>query len=150
MNQEYLKNVTKSNFEKTVKKNLQDRDAKFFYEPMGIPYVIEGRYKPDFVISKNGKKPKTLEELEDCIIIETKGYFRLNDMRKMLGVKKKNPTLDIRFVFMSDSFVYRRRPHVKRRSKGSTDMRYSDWCTKHGFKYAFGEVPKEWLDEVIS
>lgn len=34
-------------------------------------------------------------------------------------------------------------PGAKR--KDGTKMTQSEWCKKHGFKYAIGEVPKEWI-----
>jgi hypothetical protein len=45
----------------------------------------------------------------------------------MAAVKKCNPTLDIRFLFM--------------RYK-EADVR---WCKKYGFPYAIGTMPDEWL-----
>lgn len=114
----------RSNYEGRIKKNLEKDNVKFQYEPVRIPYCIEHTYKPDFVLDNN-------------IMVEAKGLFESKDRTKHLAVKKQHPHLDIRFLFMQDN---------KLRKGGKT--RYSDWCTKHGFKYAFGDkVPLEWINE---
>ena len=95
------------------------------YETSVLPYTIRKHYIPDFTcIFPNGR----------VIFIEAKGWFRPEDRTKMLAVKEANPHLDIRMVFPSNN---------KLNSKSKT--RYSDWCTKHGFMYCIGEIPKEWF-----
>lgn len=80
-------------------------------------YTYSGHYTPDFVLTtKLGK-----------IYIEAKGYFRPEDKRKIVAVKRCNPHLDIRLVFYS---------HNK------TNVR---WAEKYGFPYAIQDIPKEWL-----
>lgn len=82
-------------------------------------------YVPDFIVVKpNGHK----------IYIEVKGYFRSEDRTKMLAVKANNPTLDIRMLFDNDN-------KLNKKSKS----RYSDWCKKHGYIYAFKTVPRSWI-----
>ena len=81
-------------------------------------------YTPDF-------------ELDNGIIIETKGIFNAADRRKHLEIQRQHPKLDIRFVFSnSNSRLY----------KGSKS-RYSDWCNKYGFKWSHRLIPKVWLLE---
>lgn len=108
---------TRNKFEARIEAQLKKSKVKFKYETEKIPYVIAGHYIPDFIIdTKLGK-----------IYIETKGHFRPEAKRKMVAVKKMHPELDIRLVFYSMSKVYVR------------------WAEKHGFKWAVGEIPNEWL-----
>lgn len=119
----------KSRLENTVWKQLphKRKGFKFAYESEKLIYVTQRRYIPDIVVKKpNGEK----------FYIEIKGWFRSEDRTKMIAAKAFNPDLDIRIVFASDSPL----------RKGS-NKRYSDWCKKHGFQYAIGEVPKEWFDQ---
>ncbi len=121
------KNKYKSRFEEVFGSALGRLGISFEYEKKKIKYLKEHTYILDF-------------ELENSILIETKGYFKASDRTKHLDVKKQNPDLDIRFVFMADN-----RLHKLRKTK------YSDWCIKHGFKYCIskeGFIPKEWLDEI--
>jgi hypothetical protein len=104
---------TRNNFEKEFEKFLKKKKIKHKYENKKIPYVYSGHYLVDWDLG--------------AFIVETKGYFRPADKRKMAAVKKCNPTLDIRFLFM--------------RYK-EADVR---WCKKYGFPYAIGTMPDEWL-----
>jgi hypothetical protein len=62
------------------------------------------------------------------IAIETKGYFRPGDQRKILAIRALG--YDLRMLLMYD-----RPPMVK-------------WCKKHKVPYAIGvQIPKEWYDE---
>lgn len=104
-----------------MKKDLESRKISFEYEPIRIPYAITHTYKPDFILS-NG------------VIVEAKGRFLGSDRTKHLKIKEQHPSLDIRFLFMKDQYL----------RKGSK-TKYSDWCNKHGFIYAFGtSIPNEW------
>ena len=120
----------RSKFEESIFKDLKARKASFSYESEKISYVkpaTNHSYTPDFVIVlKSGRK----------IYVEAKGYLDALARKKMLLVKESNPTLDIRFLFMSDNPI----------RKGSSTY-YSDWAEKSGFKFAFGSIPKEWLRE---
>lgn len=93
------------------------------YEPYNIPYLVERKYKPDFVLA-NG------------IIIECKGWFESEDQRKMRAVKAANPDLDIRMLFM----------RLAGKVQGS-NMTNAAWCEKYGFYCAEQRIPKEWLNE---
>lgn len=118
----------KSGFEANFGAALEKLGIPFGYEAKKVKYVKEHTYNVDFT-------------LESGILIETKGYFKAIDRTKMLAVKKLNPELDIRLIFMGNNKIH----------KLST-TRYGDWCDKHGFKWAIskdGSVPKEWLKELL-
>jgi hypothetical protein len=114
----------KSGFERTININLLSRGVDFKYEGLKLPYIIDHVYNPDFILS-NG------------IIIEAKGYFRTpSEIAKMRTVKKTYPELDIRFVFM---YADKKIPRQK--------QTHEQWATRHGFPYAIGLVPEEWINE---
>lgn len=95
------------------------------YESEYLPYTVEAWYLPDFVITTVDGR---------TIYLETKGWFRPRDRQKMLSVKRNNPHLDIRLVFMKDNKISK-----------SSKTKYSDWCEKHGFIYSVGSIPAEWF-----
>lgn len=117
------RNNYKSGFEVTVARQLKNRGMVFSYEKEAYEYSMTKHYVPDFFLS-NG------------VIIETKGKFTSEDRRKHLCLKEQYPELDIHFVLMRDNYI----------RKGSR-TRYSDWLTKHGFKWALKEIPEQWLLE---
>ena len=90
---------------------------------MKIKYdVSETRtYTPDFILP-NG------------IIVETKGRFVAADRKKHLLIQKQFD-YDIRFVFQNA------RAKLFKGAKST----YSQWCDKHGFLWAQGSIPEEWL-----
>ena len=108
----------KNKFERRINLQLKRAKVQFKYESEKLPYYYTGHYIPDFVLSLP----------EGKVYIEAKGYLRPEHKRKMVAVKKLHPTLDIRIVFYS---------------KKVKDIK---WADKHGFKYAFEKIPKEWLD----
>lgn len=112
--------MARSGFERTLIQQLKAAKAKFEYESIKLPYTIEHHYVPDFILG-NG------------VIIEAKGYMRTTDVAKMRAVKRNHPDLDIRFVFMDAS---------KRLGKKTT---YGQWAERHGFPWADGRIPEEWL-----
>lgn len=112
------KRKTRNKFEARLELQLKRSKLKFEYESEKIPYVIAGHYIPDFIIETPTGK----------VYIEAKGYYRPEAKRKMVAVKKQHPEKDIRIVFYS----YR--------------LAYEKWAIKYGFKYAFGGIPKEWLE----
>jgi restriction endonuclease len=114
---------TRNKFETRILNQLKHTGIDFGYEVENIPYTIKGFYKSDFtILCKNGKK----------IIVETKGYFRPEDKRKMVAVKKQHPDLDIRILFYAANKSYIR------------------WAIKYGFPFAVREIPLEWLEEFKS
>lgn len=111
----------KSGLERVNAEWLEDNGVEFKYESLQLPYIKRHVYRPDFILP-NG------------IIVETKGKFTSQDRSKHLCVRDAHPELDIRFVFGKDNYMTKRNV-----------ARYSDWCTKHGFKYALGRIPEEWM-----
>lgn len=111
----------KSGFERTLYTFLKNKKVKFEYEGLKIPYTIKHEYRPDFI-------------LDNGIIIEAKGYFRPGDIAKMRAVKAQHPDLDIRFVFMYEN---KKIPGQK--------QTHEQWAERHGFPYACGSIPDEWL-----
>lgn len=111
-------------------KNHLPRGASLEYEVSKIPYTLEKDYNPDFTITtKSG----------NIIYIEAKGLGRAftYDVRaKMDAVKKNNPELDIRIVFMRDGPL----------RKGGK-MRASDWAEKAGYPFCVGSIPPDWFEE---
>jgi hypothetical protein len=113
------KKKTRNKFEQRIERQLKKSKLSFKYESEKIPYIIAGHYIPDFILTTSLGK----------IYIETKGHFRPEAKRKMVAVKRQHPELDIRLVFYS----------LKKK-----DIK---WCERYGFKYAIGEIPKEWIKE---
>ena len=112
----------RSGLEEQVAELLDKLKIDYAYEPEWFPYVIEHKYVPDFRIGD--------------IYLETKGYFKPEDRRKMLAVKKANPNLDIRLIFQA--------PNNKISKKSKTT--YAKWATKHGFPWcAYYAIPTGWL-----
>jgi predicted nuclease of restriction endonuclease-like RecB superfamily len=110
-------NTYRNKFEKETALFLKKKRVRFKYETERIPYVIAGHYIPDFVVTTPTGR----------IFIETKGYFRPEDKRKLVAVKKCNPQLDVRLLF------YKEVPSQVR------------WAIKNGFKYAISTVPLDWI-----
>ncbi len=113
----------RSTFEKKVEADLKERGVRALFEPRKFNYVKFTSYTPDFVLP-NG------------IALEVKGWFLPEDRTKLKNVKLLYPNLDLRIIFASDNKI----------NKNSA-TRYSDWCKKNGFLYAFKTVPQEWLEE---
>lgn len=120
-----LKAGFRSGLEQDNAKLLEEHNVNYEYEKFKIKFTAKPRtYTPDFRLS-NG------------IIIETKGRFIPSDRTKHLLIKEQHPELDIRFVFSNSR---------QRLSKTSTQT-YGGWCERHGFLYADGLVPVEWMKE---
>lgn len=148
----------RSKFERKVADSLKARGVKYEYECYTLEYhePIRGGwcgdcggrnatktrwYTPDFYLAQRCSDSKNdsriSSRVDKGIYIETKGRFTAADRNKMLLVKQAWPDLDIRMVFMADNKI----------SKWS-ETRYSDWCKKHGFPYAFKDVPDDWIKEL--
>jgi hypothetical protein len=119
-----IKHGWRSGLEERVAKELSESGIKYEYESMKIKYdVSETRtYTPDFILP-NG------------IIVETKGRFVAADRKKHLLIQKQFDYFDIRFVFQNA------RAKLFKGAKST----YSQWCDKHGFLWAQGSIPEEWL-----
>ena len=129
-----MTDLTRKHLSKTYRSGLEEEAASFLktkqkkveYEKLKIEWedLKYRTYTPDF-------------ELDNGIIIETKGIFSPADRRKHLEIQKQHPNLDIRFVFSNaQAKLY----------KGAKS-RYSDWCEQKGFKWAHRVIPEEWLLE---
>lgn len=144
------KNKYRNEFEESIAKAL--RSHSFKYEETEIPYTVIKKYVTDFYLTDLG------------FFIEAKGQLDSKDKQLLLAIKEQYPSLDIRIVFQYDNYVGKRSPvlmkkvNAVRKKKGKLTkkdreelykgrMKYSDWAVKHGFKYAIGKVPDEWLKE---
>jgi len=122
-----IKNGYRSGLEEDLADSLRARGVNFTYEETKIKYIqpaSEHQYTADF-------------ELENGIIIESKGRFLVADRKKHLLIKRQQPHLDIRFVFSNS----------KQRLSKASRTTYADWCTKNGFLYADKEIPEHWINE---
>lgn len=111
----------RSRLEERLARWLEVNGQSFEYETLKLNYTVHAVYTPDFVLP-NG------------VIIEAKGYFKPEDRRKMLAVKKQHPDLDIRLVFQA--------PHntISKESKTT----YAMWADKNGFLWApYQSIPQE-------
>lgn len=117
----------RSGLEATNAHLIEARGETVRFEELKIPYVVPEsthKYTPDF-------------ELDNGIIVETKGKLEPKDRAKHILIKEQHPELDIRIVFQ--------RPHDKIR-KGSKTT-YAMWCDHHGIKWASKVIPEVWMKE---
>ena len=113
----------RSKLEERVATLLMTLGISYEYESTKIPYTIQHTYTPDFVLPNH-------------VYLEAKGYWSAEDRRKILAVKRDNPSIDLRMVFQS--------PYNKISKSSKTT--YAQWCDKHDIPWtAFHEVPLEWL-----
>lgn len=134
----YKKRFYRSLFEVSVAKQLYEAGTKFTYETKSYSYLdpvpraecaacsgkdcfVRRTYTPDFF-------------LPDGITIEAKGKLDFKQRKKLKAIKKSNPDLDLRLLFMRDQKI----------SKNSTTL-YTDWAYQHGFTYAVNTIPQSWL-----
>ena len=115
----------RSRLEERLARWMEVNDLPFEYETLKLDYTVQAVYTPDFILP-NG------------VILEAKGYFKPEDRRKMLAVKKQHPELDIRLVFQA--------PYNTLSKKSKTT--YAMWATKNGFLWAiYNDIPLTWFDE---
>ena len=123
LRQSALKAGFRSGLEQDNANHLRRHNVDYDYEQYKIKFISKARtYTPDF-------------RLANGVIIETKGRFIPSDRAKHLLIKEQHPELDIRFVFSNSN---------QRLSKASKQT-YGGWCERHGFLYADGLVPVEWM-----
>lgn len=116
----------RSGLEKEAAAFLSSRQKQVLYEKLKVEWedLRYRTYTPDF-------------ELDNGILVETKGIFDNEDRRKHLAIKEQHPELDIRFVFSNaNAKLY----------KGAKS-RYCDWCDKNGFLWSHRVIPEVWLTE---
>ncbi len=102
----------RSKFEENIANWLESNNLLYEYEPCRISYTVpavERKYTPDWRV--NG------------ILLESKGLFKYDDMRKMILLKEQHPEKPIKIIFMNSKTKIR---------KGSQTT-YGDWADKHGF-----------------
>lgn len=139
-----FKGITyRSQFEMDLAKQLDAEGVEFTYESEKFSYTLPvarshcadcgskhvvqtNTYKPDFFLTGGN------------YIVEAKGRFLPADQKKMLAFKAQYPEEDIRLLF------YRDYPLTRKRRKLC-----SEWAIEHGFAFAVGEFPEEWLNECI-
>lgn len=112
---------------KTAQSDLSEKKYKVLveYETEKVPYIVEKRYVPDFIVTRpDGSK----------IYIESKGRFVLEDRQKMLAVKAQHPDKTFALLFQRNLPI----------TKGSSTL-YSDWAEYHGFLWAINELPVSWF-----
>ena len=119
----------RSKLEVIVNQQLVDAGIRFSYEGQlnKIKYVkpeTKHTYLADFLLS-------------NCILIEAKGRFTVEDRKKHLYIQEQHPILDIRFLFSNAQNKLR---------KGSPTT-YATWCDKKNFMWADKVIPQEWLEE---
>ena len=113
----------KSGLEEKVSDLLCELGVDYEYESVSFAYTIQHLYTPDFVLP-NG------------VVLETKGYWRPEDRRKVRQVIEENPDIDLRMVFQD--------PYKKISKKSKTT--YAKWCSRYGIKWcAFHAIPIDWL-----
>lgn len=117
----------RSGLERNVAAHLEGLGQEFEYEPFRIPYVQPltlRHYRPDFVLP-NG------------IIVEAKGRWTTADRQKFIMVTSTYPELDLRFVFSNAN------ARISKQSKTT----YAQYCRSHGWQYATGLIPVDWIRE---
>lgn len=114
----------RSGIELAIARSLTSKDVSYEYEKTKLTYIPKPRtYVPDFYLP------------EQKIFIEVKGYFDKGDRVKMQLIKEQFPDHDIRIIFQNArNKIY----------KGSKTT-YGAWADRHGFMWAEGSVPEEWL-----
>ena len=113
----------RSNFELDIANQLAKNSILFEYEKTVIDYIRECTYTPDFYIK------------EKDFYIEVKGKFDPSDRGKHLLIRKQQPDLDIRFLFMN----------AKNKLYKGSKTTYGSWCDRHKFMWCESFVPKEWM-----
>lgn len=114
----------RSRFEYRIAKDLELRGLDFDYEPQRFSYTSHHFYTPDFRLSG-----------ADFVVEAKGGSWGSTDRAKYLKCADQNQDLDLRFLFYDDRPIGR-----------TSSTLNSQWCERHGFKYAFGpSIPDEWL-----
>lgn len=114
----------RSRFEIGIARALAEKGVPFEYEQEKLIYIPKPRtYTPDFYLPATN------------IYVEAKGHLDKGDRVKMQLIKEQHPELDIRFVFMN----------AKNKIYRGSKTTYAAWANRHGFQWAEGGIPEEWL-----
>ena len=98
-------------------------NGKGEFKDRGNKKILPIKYTPDFV-------------LHNGICLETKGFWRPEDRRKIRQVINDNPDIDLRMIFQD--------PYKKISKKSKTT--YAKWCQRYGIKWcAYHAIPVDWL-----
>lgn len=100
--------LTRNPLEARFKEMLAAAELNLEYEVARLPYVLRGRYTPDFTRGN--------------VHIEIKGYWSQSDRRKIKAVRLHNPDVVLIMVFQ--------RPYLKISKNSQTS--YADWCDRWG------------------
>lgn len=134
----YKRRTYRSKFEISVAKQLYAAKVKFTYETKSykwqdvIPYGQCGACGSKYVYTERSYTPDFF--LPKGVVVEAKGKLDARQRKKLLAVKKSNPKLDLRILFMKDNKI-----------SSNSKTRYSEWAAKHGFIAAVEIIPKEWF-----
>ena len=122
----HAKGKYKSGLEKETALVLTKCQKTVRYEQLKIEWedLHYRTYTPDF-------------QLDNGILIETKGIFDSEDRNKHIEVRKQHPELDIRFVFSN----------AKGKLYKGSKTTYGSWCEKNNFLYSNRLIPSSWLTE---
>lgn len=114
----------RSGWERTLDTQLKRANVRYSYETLTLPFVMHHKYRPDFM-------------LENGIVIEAKGVLnkhKKDEASKLIAVKQQHPDIDLRLVFMDANVKI-----------PGTKQTHGQWATRHGFQWASGKIPDEWL-----
>lgn len=153
----------KSEIEGDVLADLHARGVHAEHETDQIPYLVPASYHtytPDIPFH-------TLRGYRRYA--EVKGYFDERDRKKMLLVKEQHPDLWIGIVFEDPWTLFDRYAKRLKEYRSKLGVRsltreekvewrranfgpravvfYHEWATKHGFPWAEGRVPDEWIND---
>jgi hypothetical protein len=131
----------RSNFERKVAEGLTAANIEWKYEASTIPFYSSVRGgKCNACQSKDvAKKRRYLADFTvGTVHLEAKGKLDSPGRTKLMDIKRSNPGIDLRLIFMRDN-------KLKRDSINT----YSTWATINGFKWCIGpEIPINWKKEL--
>ena len=109
---------------KLEKRLHEDALVDAIHHPNPIPYYINHKYNPDFLLYTEDK---------NSILIEAKGYFQdRKDSGKYIWIKKcLAQNEELVFIFENPNKPI----HFQSKRKDGTKMTHGEWCIKHGFRY---------------
>src|SRR5690606_32835392 len=120
----------RSGLEGKVGAQLSGAGIEFEYEPFKTPFIEPAK-----------KRTYTIDfYLPNGILVETKGRFLSADRQKHKWLREQYPDLDLRFLFSNAN------TKIGKKSKTT----YAMWAESHGFKWAHGRIPEEWLHEPVN
>ena len=132
-------------------RSMAELNLANWFDQKGIKYEYEKRKYSYTSNIKNGVCPKcgipavqnrvyTLDFwLPDYSFgLEVKGQLVSEERKKYRDVKRSNPDLDLRFLFLANNKLDKRSPE-----------RYTDWAAKYHFPASVRAVNPEWLTNAV-